>query len=267
MHIHLLQTSPHWHDKRLSFHAVANLLNFANIKPNSLLLLPEMFATGFSMAANEIAEPTAGPTQSFLATLAQKLNSTIIAGIVHQNSDAKNEKPTNRALVLAPTGELLTSYDKFHPFSFSGENTHYSPGTTLTTFQLPNAKRGDEFTIAPTICYDLRFPELYRRLTQRGATLITVIANWPTPRESHWLALLQARAIENQCYIAAVNRTGTDPSNTYAGRSQVIDPTGKVLADAGPSESLTSAEILLAPLLDYRQKFPAMTDLRPDLLA
>jgi predicted amidohydrolase len=259
MLIHLLQPNIHWQDKRLNFHAVANLLNVAQLKPHSLLLLPEMFATGFSMNTHAIAEPTDGPTQKVLADLARRLHITIVAGIAHQNSPT--EKPTNRALILSPTGALTATYDKLHPFSFSTENQHYSPGKTLVTVPHPSG-----FTLAPTICYDLRFPELYRHLTKKGANLILVLANWPTQRESHWLALLQARAIENQSYIAAVNRVGTDPQNTYTGHSQIIDPTGKILTDAGATECIASAEIHLQPLLDYRKSFPALSDLRDDLL-
>jgi omega-amidase len=110
------------------------------------------------------------------------------------------------------------------------------------------------------VCYDVRFPELFRLPAVRGAELLCVIANWPAARESHWMALLKARAIENQAYVAAVNRCGPDPNAEYSGRSQIISAWGDVLEDAGNGETVIRAELDLARLREYRAKFPALSD-------
>jgi omega-amidase len=132
-------------------------------------------------------------------------------------------------------------------------------GTGIATFSC------NSFTVAPFICYDLRFPEAFRVATRRGAQVLVVIANWPASREAHWRSLLNARAIENQAYVAGINRCGTDPNHTYAGRSLIIDPRGEILADAGPSEGWIEAHLDLASLTAYRSEFPALEDMRDDL--
>ena len=159
--------------------------------------------------------------------------------------------------MFGPEGRLLARYAKMHLFSFAGEPEHYTPGESPASFAWQRA------TVAPSICYDLRFPELFREAAARGAEILTVIACWPAPREEHWLALLRARAIENQCYVAAVNRCGHDPSGlAYSGRSQIIDPRGVVLADAGQAEGVIQAAVDLEAQRSYRREFPALRDRR-----
>jgi omega-amidase len=116
--------------------------------------------------------------------------------------------------------------------------------------------------VSPFVCYDLRFPEIFRNAIKKGAQVLTVIANWPEPREAHWLALLKARAIENQAFVIGVNRCGRDPKLAYSGRGQVIDPRGNVLADGGNAEGVFGAELDLASLAAYRKDFPALQDMR-----
>ena len=114
------------------------------------------------------------------------------------------------------------------------------------------------------ICYDLRFPEAFRSVVRRGAEVLVVIANWPEPRRDHWRTLLQARAIENQCYVVGVNRTGTDPKLSYSGDSMIVAPRGEVLADAGSDERVISAELDGEALRAYRAEFPVLSDIRED---
>jgi predicted amidohydrolase len=117
--------------------------------------------------------------------------------------------------------------------------------------------------VGPAICYDLRFPEFFRSLVKQGVQVITIIACWPAPREEHWLTLVRARAIENQCIVAAANRCGSDPSGlAYGGRSQIIDARGQVLADAGTEECVIQAEVDLDAQGRYRREFPALCDMR-----
>ena len=119
-----------------------------------------------------------------------------------------------------------------------------------------------DFAVSPFICYDLRFPEHFRVAARRGAQLITVIASWPVARIQHWVTLLQARAIENQAYVAGVNRCGTDPKLSYNGRSLIVSPRGDILADAGNGECVISAGLNLKELLAYRAELPFLADMR-----
>ena len=140
----------------------------------------------------------------------------------------------NEAVVFNPEGKLICRYAKIHPFSFGGESKHYAPGTEIVSFQW------HDFVAAPFICYDLRFPEVFRIATRRGAHLIAVIANWPAKRVSHWVALLQALAIENQAYVVGVNRVGNDPKLGYPGRSLIVDPQGEIVAEGSDREFVSA---------------------------
>jgi omega-amidase len=162
-------------------------------------------------------------------------------------------------VAFGPQGQELARYCKMQPFSFAGETKHYESGSGITTF------KWQDFTIAPLVCYDLRFPELFRIAVRAGAQLMVVAANWPQPRESHWLALLRARAIENQCYVAGVNRAGSDPHIAYGGRSLIVSPRGETVAEAGADPQVLVTKIDLAPLVEYRRQFPALADMRAEL--
>jgi predicted amidohydrolase len=226
----------------------------ARLAPGTLLLLPEMFATGFTMNAQAAAEPLDGATCRFLADLAERHGLWVQAGVVIGEAD---ERPRSESLVFTPEGRLAARYAKMHLFSYAGEPHHFVAGDA------PVAYAWEGMIVGPAICYDLRFPELFRRYVAHGAEVLAVIACWPAARAEHWLALLKARAIENQCYVAAVNRIGTDPSGlAYSGRSQIIDPRGVVLADGLDREGIIRAEVDLAALRRYRQEFPAVSDIR-----
>jgi predicted amidohydrolase len=241
-----------WEDKPANYARVEQLVRAANLGRATLLLLPEMFATGFSMSADAIAETPDGPTARFVADLARGHGLYVLAGMVL----AAGGQPRNEALLFDPAGALRCRYAKVHRFSFAGEHRHYAAGTAPVKCEIEGC------TVQPTVCYDLRFPELFRTPATRGAELICVVANWPAARDAHWMALLKARAIENQAYVAAVNRIGRDPNVEYSGRSQIISPTGELLADAMHEETVIAAEADLAFLREYRTKFPALNDLR-----
>jgi omega-amidase len=244
-----------WEDKEANYERVESLVAAAGLAPGTLLLLPELFATGFTMNARAVAETLDGPTAAFLADLARRHHVWVQGGLVL--GDAGSPIPRNESLVFTPEGKLAARYAKMHLFSFAREPEHYAPGGAPVVFAW------EDSLVAPAICYDLRFPELFRHAAAQRAEVLTVIACWPAAREEHWLALLRARAIENQCYVAAVNRCGADPSGlAYSGRSQIIDPRGVVLADAGNGERIIEAEIDLAELRGYRRQFPALRDRR-----
>ncbi len=247
-----------WEDPTANREKARGLIDATSVPPGSLVVLPEMYSTGFTMDAPAAAEGDARPGETFLAQTARQLECTVLGGVVTMGPDGRGR---NEAVAFGPDGEEIARYCKLHPFSFAGEDRHYAPGEGVVTF------RWGEFTVAPAICYDLRFPEAFRAAIRRGAELLVVIANWPAAREAHWLALARARAIENQAYLLAVNRCGADPDNTYSGRSIIIDPQGDTLADAGDAEGVIHADLDIESLRDYRRRFPALADIRDDLSA
>ncbi|HEX7010213.1 MAG TPA: carbon-nitrogen family hydrolase [Phycisphaeraceae bacterium] len=245
-----------WQDKATNHERVAALLERADVEPGALIVLPEMFATGYSMNVDEIHEDDSGPTHRFLAELAQRHGAFVLGGVVTR--DASSGKGRNEAVVFDPAGRPIARYAKMRPMTVAGEADSYQAGRQVVTFPWHGA------TVAPLICYDLRFPELFRAAARQGAQLYAVIASFPAVREHHWLTLLTARAIENQAYVIGVNRCGRDPKLEYTGRSIIVDPRGQVLADAGEREGIVQARIDLAELQAYRQRFPALLDMRDD---
>lgn len=249
-----LQFNLAWEDKPANFAKVRNLLTSHRPPPGSLVALPEMFATGFSMNTAAIAELSDGPTSQVLSALAREFQVCLVAGAARRASDGKAR---NQALVFAPDGQLLAAYAKMRLFSPGKEADHYAAGEQPVVFSWGGCQ------VAPLICYDLRFPELFRAAAARHRPeLFIVIANWPEKRTHHWVRLLQARAVENQAFVLAVNRIGSDPFNSYGGRSLVIDPQGEILADAGNAETCLQARLDLTGLREYRQGLPFLDDLR-----
>ena len=244
-----------WEDKEANHANARKLLQQASPPPGSLIVLPEMFATGFSMNVAAIAENGDRPTQDFLSGTASEFQSFVLGGVVVRGPDGRG---LNQAVVYSPDGTETARYSKMHPFSYAEETEHYAPGTGIEIFTC------NSFVVAPFICYDLRFPEAFRAAIRRGAQVLAVIANWPAAREQHWLSLLKARAIENQAYVIGINRCGTDPNHTYSGRSLAISPRGEILSDARSSEEWIQADFDLQELLSYRSEFPALEDMRDD---
>jgi omega-amidase len=212
-----------------------------------------MFATGFSLNVRGIDDAATGATREFLAATARGHGVHVLAGLVTVGPDGRGR---NQAALVDPEGREVGRYTKQHLFSFADEHQHYTAGTDLPAW------RCAEFAVAPAICYDLRFPELFRAEVAAGAQLFAVVANWPSPRVEHWLTLLRARAIENQAYVIGVNRCGRDPQHPYPGRSQIIDPRGNVLADGGDGEGVIRATAELETVESYRREFPALRDRR-----
>ena len=242
-----------WEDKGANLAKVQKLLAQANPVAGSLVVLPEMFATGFSMNVTGICEGTPPEVELFVGETARRQRVFLLAGVVNRGPDGRGR---NEAVVFGPDGQLVARYAKIHPFSCGGETQHYAAGSELATFDWSGCR------VAPFICYDLRFPEIFRSAVRRGTQLFAVIANWPAKREHHWVALLQARAIENQAYVVGVNRCGSDPQQAYGGRSLVVDPQGQVVLDAGAGETVVSADVDLEALRAWRRDFPALRDMR-----
>lgn len=253
MTVHCCQFDISWENRPENFRRARALLDRCRVLPGSLVVLSEMFATGFSMNTRKIAEPKEGQTTNFLREMATNKQAYLVGGLVRR---ASGNKCLNEAVCIAPSGRTLVRYAKLQPFTPGGESKHYCAGKAVALF------RWDKLKVAVFVCYDLRFPELFRIGVQRGADLFVVIANWPSPRHAHWGALLRARAIENQAYVVGVNRCGRDPNFDYAGESIVIDPLGHVIGRGGRRESVISAELDPSTPRRWRREFPVLADIR-----
>ncbi|MHC1762762.1 MAG: carbon-nitrogen family hydrolase [Verrucomicrobiia bacterium] len=242
-----------WEDKPANYAKVRQIVGGAGLGPGTLLILPEMFSTGFSMNLAVTMEGKPSSTETFLANLAVEHEVCMVGGLAVAGADGRVR---NQAVVFSPKGTLLARYSKIQPFTLGGEAEQYAAGTEIVDFDWQGCR------VVPFVCYDLRFPELFRAAVKRGAQLFAVIANWPARRVDHWLTLLRARAIENQAYVVGVNRCGTDPKSSYPGRSVVIDPHGIIRLDLGQGEGVASIELDLASLEQWRAEFPALRDMR-----
>lgn len=258
MNVVCVQLDCVWENKQANHYKVSRLLDAAQPKKDSLVVLPEMFASGFSMNAPAITDSATNESYNFLSQTAQAYGVYLMAGIVTTDASGKGR---NESVTFRPDGSELARYCKLHPFTLGGELAAYVKGEGVVTFQC------QEFVVAPFICYDLRFPEAFRVAAVRGANLIIVIASWPNVRHHHWVKLLHARAIENEAYIVGVNRCGWDPKLEHAGGCLIIDPQGNTLVEAGSGESVISADLSLSDLLSYREKLPFLKDIRADFVA
>ena len=257
MKVVAIQLNTVWEDKHASHQRVETLLG--SVEPGTLVVLPEMFSTGFSTDLSVLVEEEGcGDSQRFLASVASRHRCWVIGGVVVPAPDGRG---WNQAVGFDPSGEPFVRYTKVHPFTFGGETAIMNAGESARLVEVADMK------ICPVVCYDLRFPELFRWGARRGAELFVVIANWPAPRQDHWRTLAKARAIENQAWVVAVNRCGTDPNHAYAGGSAVFDPRGTMVADAGSAEVRIEAECDPVMLHAYRREFPALLDMRHHLFA
>ena len=239
-----------WEDAEATRAHVAPLIASAASSGARLVLLTEMFPVGFTMDAARVAEPVDGPSTEFLVTQAA-LHDVWLGGSLPEASP-DGELPANQFVLASPTGSV-SRYAKRHPFSFGGEHEHYRAGSSTITVDV------DGVRVTPFVCYDLRFADVFWDVAA-DTDLYVVVANWPDARRHHWQALLLARAIENQAYVAGVNRVGTGGGLTYAGDSVIVDPMGTVLAHAGATESVICAEVDPAVVTDVRARFPFLAD-------
>jgi len=256
--VHLIQFSPLWEDKEANFTRVENLIQKSSSEPGSLVVLPEAFATGFSLNLQVTCDGEPEQTHAFLSRLSSTHKIWILAGLITPDPDSAMGK--NIAVLFNPEGERVGEYQKMHPFTPMGEDKVHLVGQEPQIFSIGN------FFLSPVLCYDLRFPELFRSSVKKGANLFVVLASWPDSRMSHWHALLLARAIENQAYVIGVNRTGSDPNHKYVGGSKMIDPMGKTLVEAAMLEELVSFTLEHRFMEDWRSSFPALQDIREDLV-
>jgi predicted amidohydrolase len=252
MHIAAVQLDIAWHDRTANHQRVRQLLASTDVPRDSLVVLPEMFDVGFSMDTKATDPGERSASETFCHQVAIDHHVAVLAGVVARAGDGKL---ANEAVAFSPDGQELVRYRKQQPWTPPGEHLHYPPGKGHVIFEWMGAK------IAPFICYDLRFPELFRPAAA-GAELICVLANWPCTRSEHWVRLLQARAIENLAYVLGVNRCGDDPKFHYDGRSALFDPQGQPIWEADPREQVWIGQINPQTVRDWREQFPALRDMR-----
>jgi predicted amidohydrolase len=221
-----------------------------------LVMFPELWSTGYALAqGKELASTLGAGLFADLGALAQQQKISITGSILEK----RGLEVANSAAFFAPNGRTLGVYRKIHLFRLMDEDRYLQPGESALALDLPWGRTG----IA--ICYDLRFPELFRRYAVEGAKVILVPAEWPMARVEHWRLLLQARAIENQCYVIACNAVGTTGDTLFGGHSMIVDPWGKIIVEAGENPMLVTAEIELETVDEVRKKIPVFDDRRPEL--
>lgn len=250
MKIGLVQYNPKWESKEENKKKINKLIK-RDFEKSTLLIFPEMTLTGFTMMSGKFSEPIKGDSFKFFSDLALKHKIFVAAGLIEK----EKENFFNSLILLNPDGKLTAKYRKIHPFSYSTEDKHYKKGKEIKVAEINRLK------IGLSICYDLRFPELYRFYAKERVHLIIVIANWPDTRIEHWKTLLKARAIENQCYVAGINRVGDDLKLHYAGVSSVYDPMGIELASLKNEEKIIFSEIDKAKVEKIRKNLPFLKDI------
>jgi len=219
-----------------------------------LVILPEIWNIGFMSFDHYISEAESGegPTMTALRSTASDVGVFLHTG---SRVEKRHGSYYNTSYLLAPDGSVVGSYDKIHLFGYNSKEAQIlSPGREVTVLDTALGKLG------LATCYDLRFPELFRRMVEMGAELFLICSAWPYPRLEHWLMLNRVRAMENQCFLVSANSVGMNHGSQYVGHSMVVDPWGTVLAGAGDQERIVRAEIDLSAVSAARSHFPALAD-------
>lgn len=252
MKIAAIQSDILWEQPVANYRAYAPWIGAAAAAGARLVVLPEMFACGFSMDTSRICEPPGGPSTRFLIERAREHKLWVCGSIPELAPGAT--RPRNTLVLSSPEGELHR-YQKIHPFTFAREHEHYDAGERYVTVDV----EGLRCTLF--VCYDLRFAdEFWATAAQTDAYI--VVANWPKKRRLHWSTLAHARAIENQAYVVAVNRVGEGDGLEYSGDSVIHDPWGETLASAAGQPTMLLAELDPQVVADARRKFPVLADRR-----
>ncbi|MES2138567.1 MAG: amidohydrolase [Bacteroidota bacterium] len=258
--ITIIQSSLHWENKEMNLDMFSQKINDIT-ESTDLIILPEMFTTGFSMSPKKFAEPMNGATVNWMKEKAKEKNCVITGSFICE----ENGKCFNRLVWVNPDGSFST-YDKRHLFRMANEDAHYSAGQKKLIVELKGWK------ICPMICYDLRFPVWSRNKLVHGSKedtnphyeydLLIYVANWPEVRSYPWKTLLLARAIENQSYVVGLNRVGNDGNKIYhSGDSAAINARGEIISKTKTrDESTETITLNYSELLAYRKSFPAMLD-------
>ncbi len=252
MKIGLVQFSPIWEDKKESIEKVNSLLEKINLSEIELLIFPELSFTGFSMNVEQLAEEIDGESMRYFLKLSADNKINVFGGLIEKYED----KFYNTLIHFDENGLIKARYRKIHPFSMTNEDKHFSAGKEIVVTKIGHIRFG------LSICYDLRFPELYRLLTLKGAEVLVNIANWPVPRIAHWELLTQATAVQQLAYFIGVNRTGDDPYNSYSGSTCIVSPAGEDLVRNFNDEKIIVYDIDVEEVNKIRKKFPFLEDVK-----
>lgn len=255
MKVYGVQLDSQWQKKAQNYLQIKEILETEEIEENSLIVLPEAFGTGFSLNTDITTKGEPERTSAFLIELSIRYRSWVVGGIIQRVKKAN----FNRCICYSPKGEKVIDYDKIHLISNLGEDKVHTAGQACRTFCV------GKFIVCPIICYDLRFPELFRHGTRMGANLFVVIACWPKVRIQHWTSLLQARAIENQAFVIGLNRTGKEPKNIYNGNSVIFGPKGEIIDQLESKPDILKGEMRINTVEEWRKEFPAQDHKRENL--
>lgn len=251
MKVGIVQFSPIWEDKSKNMDKINYLVSNLETE-TSILIFPEMTLTGFTMNSKKIAEELDGESIKYFLKLSLDKKVDIIAGLVEKD---KGEY-YNSLYHFTSEGLIKAVYKKIHPFSLANEDKNFSAGNEVVISKFDNKSLG------LSICYDLRFPELYRLYGKEKVEIMINIANWPVKRINHWKYLLRARAIENQCFMIGVNRVGNDPYQTYNGCSAIYSPMGEELILCGNDEKIYFTKLDLEEINNTREKLGFLDDIK-----
>jgi len=253
MKIGIAQVDIQWERSYENMKKIEKLIEEASKENIDLVLFPEMSLTGFTMNIDKLLQ-----SESEIINWAKKVAIKNNINLGFGFAAPIDNKGVNRYAIISKDGDKLANYTKMHPFSYAKEDINYYKGIDIVSCKI------NEFDVAPFICYDLRFPEIFQ-IASKESQLIIVAANWPKSRENHWIALLRARAIENQCYIVGINRVGEGDGIEYNGGSLFIDPNGDMLNDITSNEELIIRDIDINEVKKIREAFEIKNDRRERL--
>jgi len=265
MRVAALQTDIVWESPSANFDRLKPWIRTAVSAGTDLVVLPEMYACGFSMNTQVVRERFGGPSVVFLQEQAAE-HGLWLAGSVPELAEeptarrGRKIRPYNTLILAGPDGQIHR-YRKLRPFTYAGESEHYEAGNETVTIEI-ESRAGQRLRLSLFICYDLRFADLFWDIAEETDAYL-VVANWPVTRRRHWVDLLTARAIENQAYVVGVNRVGEGDGLAYAGDSRIVDPLGETLAAAAGGESIVLADIDPARVKQVRKDLPFLADRMP----
>ena len=245
-----------WNDRDANFRRLAPMISAAAAGGARLVQLTETFSTGFAVDNPNLGEAEGGPSSTFLQEQAARHDVWVCGSCpeVPADSDPSDHRPANSFVLAGPDG-TVHRYHKIHPFTFAGEDAHFRAGDRLVQVEIEGVR------VSPFVCYDLRFADEFWGLAPT-TDLYLVPANWPEPRRQHWMALLQARAIENQAYVVGCNRVGEGGGLQYVGDSRIVDPLGELLATGSQGETILFADIEPERVAAVRDRFRFLPDRR-----
>ena len=256
MRIAAVQHDTVWNDRDANFERLAPMVTAAATGGARLVLLTEMFSTGFVVDKSLQGEAEGGPSSQFLVAQAAEHGVWVCGSCpeIPAGGDPKDTRPANSFVLAGPDG-TVHRYQKIHPFTYGGEGEHFRPGSKLVQVEIEGVR------VTPFVCYDLRFADEFWQLALTTDVYL-VPANWPEGRRNHWMSLLQARAIENQAYVVGCNRVGEGGGLKYVGDSRIVDPLGELLATGSQTETILFADIEPATVTATRDRFRFLQDRR-----